>query len=74
MIRVPKRLAVLMLGIGGIFGMRTPLEPEALAQTVVPPNPGGSDDPSRRQLITLPRELPYSKGRQKARHKDPPVK
>ena len=39
-----------------------------------PPNPGGSDDPQKRQLVTLPRDLPYSKERQKLRRKDPPVK
>jgi hypothetical protein len=74
MIRVPKRLGILLMGIGGIIGMRTPPEPEAIAQTVPRPNSGASGDASTRASTEMPSDLPYSERRQAARRKDPPVK
>lgn len=41
MIRVPRSLAILMMGIGGLFGMRTPPEPTVVAQTQPAPGRDG---------------------------------
>jgi hypothetical protein len=83
MIQVPKRFARLVLGISGLFGMRTPPEPETIAQTVPAPDHTGSAGPQDRDSsgwdvapnvrVELPREVPYSQARQKARWKEPPV-
>ena len=40
--RVPRRLALFLVGIGGIFGMRTPPEPQVIAQMSPQKGPEGS--------------------------------
>jgi hypothetical protein len=45
MIRVPKRLAMMLIGMGGIFGMRTPPEPTVTAQVSRPPDDAAAGPP-----------------------------
>ena len=46
MIHVPKRLALFMMGIGGLFGMRTPPDPEVTAQRQPAKPPTGRTPPA----------------------------
>ena len=41
--RVPRRIGMFMLGLSGLFGMRTPPEPEVIAQTAPRRGATGSD-------------------------------
>jgi len=62
--RVPKRLTVFMMGISGLFGMRTPPEPEVIAQMAPVKGPDGAAPPgAAAKLCTgLTLELPGKPG------------
>jgi hypothetical protein len=47
--RIPRGLALVTMGFAGIFGMRTPPDPEVIAQTAPSPHAAGtgSDDVGR---------------------------
>jgi hypothetical protein len=47
MIHIPRRIALFLTGISGLFGMRTPPEPEVIAQMSPAKGPEGRrPDPS----------------------------
>lgn len=77
MIRVPRRLGLLLIGIGGLFGMRTPPDPEAIARMAPPPDTGGAGrrpEANMGAIVELPRDLEYSRARQRSRQVRPPEK
>ncbi|MCC2671667.1 MAG: hypothetical protein K0Q72_4138 [Armatimonadetes bacterium] len=45
--RVPRGLAIFTMGFAGIFGIRTPPDPEVVAQTAPAPHPAGGDSHRR---------------------------
>jgi hypothetical protein len=45
MIRVPRRFGLILTGIAGIFGVRTPPEPEVIAE-MQPARPRAAPDPN----------------------------
>ena len=55
--KVPKRLGIALMGIAGLFGMRTPPEPEVIARTAPAPRPEDTRPPrSRRFEIEAPED------------------
>ena len=47
--KVPKRLGIALMGIAGLFGMRTPPEPEVIARTAPAPRPEDTRPPRLRR-------------------------
>jgi hypothetical protein len=56
--RVPRRLAIFMTGIAGLFGMRTPPEPDVVAQMAPArgPESGRRGEPDPEDLAFVRRE------------------
>lgn len=53
--KVPKRVGIVLMGIAGLFGMRTPPEPEVIARTAPAPRPEDTRPPrGRRNGIEAP--------------------
>lgn len=48
---VKKRVGLALLGIAGLFGMRTPPEPEVIAQMAPAPRPGGAAPPGGVEFV-----------------------
>ena len=70
MIRVPRRLAMVIMSIGGLFGMRTPPDPPVVAQTS--PAPGPRDVPLNLAARDLPPETVIRLGRKPRRDSSGP--
>ncbi len=49
--RLFRRLGIAMIGIAGLFGMRTPPEPGVVAQTAPRPEGGDNRPPSSPRLV-----------------------
>lgn len=62
--RLFRRLGIAMMGIAGLFGMRTPPEPEVVAQTAPRPE-SGDNRPNTPPRLVLEREERLQRGGRK---------
>ena len=65
--RVPRSLAILTMGFAGIFGIRTPPDPEVVAQTAPRPDAADTGPPPSHRLQIPPRRREEAQPRDDSR-------